>query len=54
MATPIRPDPPASWKVKPPHEHTIGPAPGAWLAGVNTYRAYRLPWFPGGGHPQHG
>jgi len=20
-------------------------------AGVNTYRAYRLPWFPGGGHP---
>jgi hypothetical protein len=23
-------------------------------AGVNTYRAYRLPWFPGGGHPHHG
>jgi hypothetical protein len=22
-------------------------------AGVNTYRAYRLPWFPGGGHQQH-
>ena len=21
-------------------------------AGVNTYRAYRLPWFPGGGHPR--
>ena len=23
-------------------------------AGVNTYRAYRLPWFPGGGHTHHG
>jgi hypothetical protein len=23
-------------------------------AGVNSYRAYRLPWFPGGGHIHHG
>jgi hypothetical protein len=23
-------------------------------AGVNSYRAYRLPWFPGNGHPHHG
>jgi len=23
-------------------------------AGVNTYRAYRLPWFPGGGFSHHG
>jgi len=24
----------------------------AFPAGVNTYRAYRLPWFPGGRHPR--
>ena len=23
-------------------------------AGVNSYRAYRLPWFPGTGHPDRG
>ena len=23
-------------------------------AGVNTYRAYRLPWFPGSRHTRHG
>jgi hypothetical protein len=23
-------------------------------AEVNTYRAYRLPWFPGGGFSHHG